>query len=329
MKSGIKNWYGNLYFLPAKPSLLARLLYNYIRTAITGDACLRVVTVALSYECQFFCDHCSANDLRLKKQKEACLTLDDFARLFREAERCGSINIHFTGGEPLLYKNLYTVASLVNGSRNIISFATNGLLLSSEARKLKKAKFDLAIVSIDSPYADIHDALRNYKGAYREAWEGVDAALDAGLKVMVAMVATPLNLHNGEIDEQIRLCRRRKIPLQLLPARNVGKWENKEEVTLSEKDWQTFYRYVSEPDVRWDGRSSYFSARCLAGCQRLYIDPTGDVFPCDFIQQSFGNIREESIMDIRKLILKSEPFNHTSANCLSAFNPQHTEQREC
>jgi AdoMet-dependent heme synthase len=322
MKLNIKKYYRNFYFFPYKPVVLARIIGNYIRMPVLRKTLLRVVTVALSYECQFFCQHCSADSLRTAKSGQESLTLDDFERIFRQAEHCGAINIHFTGGEPLLSGKIYDIANLARPKRNILSIATNGLLLSQEADNLYKAGFDLAIVSIDSPYPEIHDTLRQYDGAYVKAWEGVEAALKSGLKVMVAMVATPQNLYNGEIDEQMKLCRKLKIPLQLLPARNIGKWQNKEDIIFTEDDQKAFYRYTAEPDVRWDGQSSYFTDRCLAARERIYIDPAGNIFACDFIHKPFGNVRKESIFDIRQRMLSQKPFDAKPAACLSAFGKE-------
>jgi MoaA/NifB/PqqE/SkfB family radical SAM enzyme len=320
MKEIVKGCLSNIQFVPKKPLLIARIINNYHKIFILRKPCLRVVALAVNYACQLSCRHCSAQELRLKENSADRLSLSQISRLLHEAEECGAINIHFTGGEPLLHKDFYKIVSLVNADKNILSLVTNGLLLARESENLKRAKFDLVIVSIDSPNADIHDRIKGYKGAYRKAWEGIEAARKAGLKVMLATIATHKNLNNGEIDEQIRLCRKNGLALQILPVRNLGELDAETNVPLDSKDQEKFHRLVSHYNVRWDGRSSYLFPRCLAASERLYIDPAGNVFPCDFIQFPFGNIKYESLAYIWNKMLNTYPYNRKNPVCLSAFD---------
>ena len=320
--SFLKNYLANLRFLPAKPRVLARVCGNYFRILALRQPALRVVTVAINYACQLSCRHCSAEELKKEEGIEKRLGPEDYSRIFKEAAICGAINIHFTGGEPLLDQDFYRIAALADRRKNILSLVSNGLLLARESRNLKKAGFDLVIVSIDSPIAKVHDEIRGQAGAHQKAWEGVESAREAGLAVMIAMVATHENLNNAEIEEQIALCRKKNLVLQLLPVRPVGKLQNKAAVLLNAEDQQKLSGFNSLPDVRWDGRSSYLSSRCLAARERLYIDCQGNVFPCDFIQRSFGNVKEESLGKIWKRMLTVSPYNRKNPRCLSAFEQE-------
>ncbi|HOW26903.1 MAG TPA: radical SAM protein [Elusimicrobiota bacterium] len=313
-RSSVDRWRQNARFLPARPALWARVMGNYVRMIVLREPCLRVVTVALTYQCQLSCAHCSARSLSAAQSEKDRLTLAQMKTLLSQAQGCGALNIHFTGGEPLLCPDLYDYASLVDTSRNILSCVTNGLLLSRESRRLKRARFDLVIVSIDSPRASVHDRLRGYSGTHRQAWQGIEKARGEGLSVMVAMVVTHENLLNGEVEEQINLCRKENIVLQLLPARAQPLWGK----ALTPEDMKIFYEMTSSGDPRWDGCSSYFSPRCLAGRERVYVDPTGNVYPCDFIQQSFGNVKNEPLRVIWERMLKVSPYSRPQKHCLTA-----------
>lgn len=304
----------NIQFLPVKPAVWLRLFKNYVYV-FRQKPRLRVVTIALGYDCQCHCRHCSA-DARQKTQEPSIFS----AKVFQDAMRCGAINIHFSGGEPLLYKNLYTLASVISPKYNILSLATNGLLLEQHSIKLKKAGFDLVIVSIDSSNPAEHDSIRGVQGAHKQAWNGAFAACQAGLKVMIAMVVTRKNLRDGDLAEQIKCCQKLKLPLQLLPARAVGKWNECKDVLFNQEDKELFYRFVSMPGVRWDGQSSYGSVKCLAVRERLYIDPSGDVYGCDFMQKKLGNINDNSLNEIWQDVIKQAPFNRVNKECLTAFD---------
>lgn len=322
IKDMISNALSNMQFIPAKPKVIARIINNYYRIVVLKKPCLRAITLALNYDCQLSCQYCYAQESRNKQDSNEKLSLSQISTILDDAAKCGAINIHLSGGEPLLCKDFYKIVSLVDTDRNILSLVTNGLLLSQESERLKKAKLDLIIVSIDSPYSDVHDKLRGYEGAYEKSWDGIDAALGVGLKVMVAMVATSQNLHNGEIAKQIELCRKKKIMLQILPLRPAGQESGQKKILLSQKDRLQFFKFTSYPDVRWDGQSSYLSPRCLAARERLYINPSGNVFACDFIRKSFGNVKNESLIDVWHRMLSIYPFNKEKAVCLSAFDEE-------
>ncbi len=309
----------NLGFLPPKPLLFGRIAANYARMVLLRQPRLRVLTVAVNYSCQLKCAFCSAQDLRRRSPVSEYLTMDQLSAAIQQAMRCGCVNIHFTGGEPLLDRRLYETARLIDRRRVILSLVSNGLLLAQEALPLKKAGFDLVIVSIDSPDAAAHDAARGVAGAWEKAWEGVDAAQAAGLKAMVAMVVSHQNLRSGEVDRQVSFCRRRGIPLQLLPVRQVGDASLDAASLLSPEDKERYFALTARGDVRWDGCSSYFPARCLAARERIYLDPVGNIFPCDFIHTPFGNIKEEPLEAIWKRMLKSLPYTRSHPRCISAF----------
>jgi MoaA/NifB/PqqE/SkfB family radical SAM enzyme len=321
-KEIIKSYLANLEFVPMRSQLIAKIINNYYKLIALQKPRLRVVTLAINYACQLSCIYCSVGALKKKEHFGERLSLSQIERVLHEAEECGAINIHFSGGEPLLDKDFYKIASLVDKNRNILSLVTNGLLLEQESENLKKAKFDLVIVSIDSPHPEIHDKIRGYVGAYRKAWDGIEAAHRIGLKVMIAMVVTPDNLSNGEVDKFITLCRYKKIKLQILPIRNNNGARNEKKMLLSAAEQAKFYKYISHFNVRWDGQSSYFPSQCLAARERLYINPCGDVFACDFIQFSFGNVKNESLMDIWYRMLNTYPFNQKNSVCLSAFDKE-------
>ncbi len=91
--------------------------------------------------------------------------------------------ILFSGGEPLLRKDLSELAEFAvsKGLRAVIS--TNGTLIDAgTAKQLKNSGLDYAGISIDG-LANTHDQFRNRKGAFQEALAGIRNCRQAGLKV--------------------------------------------------------------------------------------------------------------------------------------------------
>ena len=89
----------------------------------------------------------------------------------------------FSGGEPLVRKDLVELASHATskGMRAVIS--TNGTLITKEkARELKGVGLSYVGISLDG-MEEVHDRFRGVPGAFRKALEGVANCQAEGLKV--------------------------------------------------------------------------------------------------------------------------------------------------
>ena len=89
----------------------------------------------------------------------------------------------FSGGEPLVRKDLPELAKYATnkGMRAVIS--TNGTLIDRNMAKiLKDVGLSYVGVSLDGG-EEVHDAFRGVKGAYKKALEGRDYCREEGLKV--------------------------------------------------------------------------------------------------------------------------------------------------
>lgn len=100
--------------------------------------------------------------------------------------------LHFTGGETFTYPRLFDLieAGLARDYPEIL-INTNGTLLTPEiAQRLAAYGSRLSIsVSLDGP-ENLHDSARG-KGRFRDACRGLQALLDAGVRVTVMTVVTP------------------------------------------------------------------------------------------------------------------------------------------
>ncbi|KKM72660.1 hypothetical protein LCGC14_1418330, partial [marine sediment metagenome] len=54
---------------------------------------------------------------------------------------------------------------------------------------------------------------------------------------------------------------------------------------------------------------------CLAGNIQYYISAYGDVAPCDFTPLSFGNIRNQTLREIWRKIVRHPAYNHRATFC--------------
>lgn len=97
------------------------------------------------------------------------ITNEQFNSLLQYMDRQGTYNIiRFTGGEPLLHKNIINFIKNSHDAGYQTSIITNGYLLPNFGEKIVEAGLDEVIISIDGSISEIHDNLRGLKMALIE-----------------------------------------------------------------------------------------------------------------------------------------------------------------
>lgn len=131
--------------------------------------------------CNLECAHCYA-----RSDASTCpgeLTTTQAKTMIDDLADFGCPVLLFSGGEPLVRKDVPELAEYARakGLRAVIS--TNGTLITRElADRLQQIGLSYVGISIDGAEA-IHDRFRCKKGAYQDAVRGIRFCRDAGLKV--------------------------------------------------------------------------------------------------------------------------------------------------
>jgi radical SAM protein with 4Fe4S-binding SPASM domain len=130
--------------------------------------------------------------------------------LIEDLARFGSPVILFSGGEPLLRKDLLLLAQLATdkGMRAVIS--TNGTLITQKmAGELKRIGLSYVGVSLDGMQRT-NDRFRGVKGAFAAALRGIRNCQEAGIKVGLRFTINRQNA--SDIPEIFTLLEMEKIP---------------------------------------------------------------------------------------------------------------------
>ncbi|WP_167615139.1 GTP 3',8-cyclase MoaA [Maribellus sediminis] len=162
--------------------------------------------ISLLNTCNFSCVYCVSDDLGDipapsigKSAKEQPLTPDEFAKIISEVHSLTKLkSIRLTGGEPLLYRDLYT---LVGNIRNLgitdIRLTTNAYYLKEKAVKLYEAGVKSVNISVDAIDLELFKKIARHPDPSR-VFAGIEAAIDAGMKVKLNAV-----IMRGENESQI------------------------------------------------------------------------------------------------------------------------------
>lgn len=142
--------------------------------------------------CNLKCVHCYAHAVEKSLEKE--LSTDQARVMIDDLAAFGVPVLLFSGGEPLMRKDLVTLAhyAVDKGMRAVIS--TNGTLITEEkAKELKDVGLSYVGVSLDG-LEEVNDRFRGKKGAFQQAMEGIRNCQEVGLKVGLRFTVNKMNL---------------------------------------------------------------------------------------------------------------------------------------
>ena len=167
-----------------------------------------VVVWNVTRRCNLKCIHCYAHAKNVPFDNE--LTTEQGMELIDDLAAFGAPVMLFSGGEPLVRKDLPQLAAYAveKGMRAVIS--TNGTLITPDtARTLKEIGLSYVGISLDG-MQEINDRFRGVKGAFKSALEGISNCQSAGIKVGLRFTINKFNV--GEIPKIFQLLEDMDIP---------------------------------------------------------------------------------------------------------------------
>jgi len=146
----------------------------------------KLLSIEVTTHCNIQCLHCYVNH---QINERSCLSLDVVKDIIKEGYDTGYRRLHFTGGEPLLWKELFEALDYAFSLRyKTVLINTNGILLSKEiCGKLANYNGVMITVSLDGP-EDLHNRIRG-EGSYRRTMQGIENAVNALINTVIFTTA--------------------------------------------------------------------------------------------------------------------------------------------
>ena len=156
------------------------------------DNKLTIMYIRVSENCNsrcFMCHYAGTND-------SYNITLKQYHKILNHMQKNNYKMLRFTGGEPLLHKNIIKMIKEAKEINLKTSIITNGYLLPKKVNKLIEAGLDECIISLDGSSSFIHDKLRNFPGCFNNIIEGIKKLKEKNILVRVNTVVSGLNIHD-------------------------------------------------------------------------------------------------------------------------------------
>jgi radical SAM protein with 4Fe4S-binding SPASM domain len=284
----------------------------------------------VTQRCNLACPHCYIDGSGVAAAGE--LTTEEARDMVDDLAAMGVPVLLFSGGEPLLRRDIFELAARAasKGVRPVLS--TNGILITDDvAQRLRDSGFQYAGISIDG-IEEYHDRFRAAAGACRRSWEGAERCLEHGVRSGIRFTLTRENAAQlpAVLDETVRrgvprFCmyhlvyagRGAALADQDVPApqkraiiewladraRELGESRAPLEIITTDNHADGIYLWRRLMREGGDGEEVMRLLRhhggCSAGRKFANVGPTGEVHPCQFwTHMSLGNIRERPFSEI-------------------------------
>jgi MoaA/NifB/PqqE/SkfB family radical SAM enzyme len=260
--------------------------------------------------CNAKCSFCN----RWSPSRTGEITTDEKLKVIREMGKIKPWFLSLCGGEPLLIKNFNEIISEIKKQKIVLNLSTNGQLLENYVDDILRSKVDFITISVDSHDPDKH----NQERKLNDNFEKIKTVLtyikkNKGKKTKVAVRSI---IHKGNISEFDKYYQHWHPfvdDILLQPISTVEKLEFIpkdswcEKLTESEirefhrllKKYSMFDTYNKGITEFINDRSSLAKKnRCYAGFFSLEIDYDGNVFNCGNHINKFGNLKNNSLLEI-------------------------------
>jgi pyrroloquinoline quinone biosynthesis protein E len=267
----------------------------------------------LTHRCPLQCPYCS-NPLELERAAGE-LDTATWCRVIGEIAELGALQIHFSGGEPLVRKDLERLVAAARDAGLYSNLITSAVLLTEDRlRALVAAGIDHVQISFQDSEAAGGDRIGGHAGAHDKKLAAARRVRAAGLPVTLNMVVHRQNLHHLEAMFALAAALDAH-RVEIAHVQYYGwAYENRAALLPSRAQLDRATATVEAARVRFKGRFAidyvvpdYYARRpkaCMGGWGRrfLNISPAGKVLPCHAAETitglAFDSVLERSLEDI-------------------------------
>ena len=292
-------WKLHLY-LPAYPS--PAFFYALESKLLRTPPGPTTIVFSMTKACDYKCAHCYQ-----RRDGGPDVDEDVLIRTARAARDGGVAMFDIEGGEPFLrFDRLLWLVRALDQRTEIWINSTGAHVAPHMLDELKAAGVFGVMVSVHSPDAATHDAFTGVPGSFNTACRIVRQWRAMGLVAALNSVLSEADINSGGLDRLMEVAKELDCDyVQLIHPKSAGKWLGRTEAMQT---GNVVINFIRREHVRFNSRSmhaypalaaqAFEEAAHVLGCtsgavDRFYVNATGEVQPCEFLNLSFGNVHDE------------------------------------
>lgn len=218
----------------------------------------------------------------------------------------------FSGGEPLLRKDLFEILFHASSIRLRTALATNGTLLTeSKAQRLKEMRVERVSISLDSVNEKIHDTSRGLSGSFKKSLNACGILKKQNIAFQINFNLMKTNIREiPSVAKQALLLGAEAVHYFALVNTGCAKSMDKNNLMSAEDTYKAMLKIKSltqrlpieikltcAPQYVRFGKKDV-SSGCLAANKVFFISSEGDVYPCGYLPVKAGSVRKTPVAEI-------------------------------
>lgn len=191
----------------------------------------KILAINVTPKCNMDCAFCFG-----PKKSEKELSTNEIKLIIDNANRKGTKKIIFTGGEPLLRKDIFELIEYTKDLGLFTILHTNGLLLNRDNLKALERYLDQINLPLDGADEEINDDLR-IRGHFNKIFEILSLLKNKKIRIIISTVVSSKNIRSvGEIGRILPEYVNKWRIFQFKPERKAGMVRR--EFEISDKEYE-------------------------------------------------------------------------------------------
>lgn len=265
---------------------------------------LGIAYYAITDGCNLRCPYCYASS---EKCLPGELNTAESMDLVTQIAEMGAKKIVFTGGEPMLRKDLFAVVEHARASGLLVNIITNATMIrTAEIAERFAELFAMVTISVDGGTAETHDKTRG-KGAFAKTYKALRLLNAAGVAPAINHILTSENVEGledfagflSDIDvHSVRLMNHNDLGRGAGDTYAFG-WDD--HLRSQQIVWTSPIAGILRPDGPRPVSPCSVKGNCGMGGNEIYVNSLGDVYPCKLTTskaEHAGNVRRQRLAEI-------------------------------
>ena len=286
---------------------------NYLRVSVTD-------------RCNLRCVYCMPEEGIEGLRHDDILRFEDILKIVKAATSLGINKIRYTGGEPLVMKDIDKLiyeTSKLHGIKDI-AMTTNGILLSDMAEDLKKAGLKRVNISLDTLDKDKFKDITRI-GNLDKVLESIHKCLALGIKPVKINTVLMRGVNDAEFEDFLNLAKEMPVEIRFIELMPIGESiklyeeskisfseilkQHPELIPIESEKGTTAQLYKIQGSKGKIGFISPISCKFCEDCNKIRLTSIGTIKPCLHSKEEI-NLREYlSSEELLTTKLKSAIFN--------------------
>lgn len=290
------------------------------------------IRVSVTKKCNLRCAYCMPEKIDMEDYQDL-MKYEDILNVVKASQKLGIKKVRYTGGEPLIYKNIEKLIYETSGINGIedISITTNGMLLCDMAKELKNSGLKRVNISLDSLNEKKFRTITG-GGNLKKVLSAVDICVKLGFTPVKLNTVIIRGINDDEIRNIAYLTKDIPVDVRFIELMPIGEgikyyqsgFMNSEEtmdkipglIPVKSERSSTAAIYKLQNSLGTIGFISPLSSKFCSDCNRIRLTSDGKIKPCLHSETEINlmeYIKDESLLELE---LKKAIYNKQSGHNL-------------